>query len=46
MRSRKMKNGCGDRCKYKCHEHFSGEMRGKYLICFGGLKIFLESVSF
>ena len=46
MRRRKMKNGCGDGCKYKCHEHFSGEMRGKYLICFGGLKIFPDRISF
>ena len=27
MRCRKMKKGCGDKCKYKCHENVSGEMR-------------------
>ena len=38
MRSRKMKNGCGDRCKYKCHEHFSGEMREKIFDLFWGFE--------
>ena len=36
QRSRKIKKGCGDGCKYKCHQNVSEEMREEIFYLFWG----------